>query len=222
MPTETLSKPELHFTDCELEDINAELENIDPLERIRWARETFGESVIGLTAFGPTSPIMLKLISEADPDIQVVTMRFGHESKKTKVLADWYTGLFKLNLSIYEDDRPATQHADIQSARKIEMLDRVKQDIQPQAILFGMMRGQTEERDTMPFIERRDGFLAINPVLDITEEQVDDFFKLSGYPKNMNYSDPAKGPDQKLECGLHRPRPRVTQGTYDPSLSSLQ
>lgn len=220
MSTETLSKPELYFTDSELERINTELESVDPLERVRWARQTFGEDVIGLTAFGLTSPIMLKLISEVDPDIRVVTMRFGHESKKTKVLADWYTGLFKLNLAVYEDGRPVTQDADIQSARKVEMLGRVKEEIQPSAILFGVMRGQTEERDTMPFIERRDGFLVINPVLDVTKEQVDEFFRLSGFPKNRSYTDPAKGPDQKLECGLHRTR--ATTSTFDPIVPSLR
>ena len=217
MSTETLSKTEVGFTDFELEQIDAELQSMNPLERVAWARETFGEDLIASTAFGVTSPIMLKLVSEVDPDIQVVTMRFGHENNKTKVLSDWYTGIFKLNRTIYTDNRTHTQDSDIQSSRKVELFDKVLDEIRPRAVLFGVMRGQTVERDTMPFIERRGSFLAINPVLDVTPKEVDDFFRLSGYPKNKDYNDPAKGPDQKLECGLHRPRSK--ERISSPSLS---
>ncbi|MBI3494800.1 phosphoadenosine phosphosulfate reductase family protein [Candidatus Saccharibacteria bacterium] len=207
MSTETLPKPEIEFTDYDLDQFNIELEQMDPIERIAWARQRFGDGLIATTAFGLTSPLMLKFISEVDPGIQVVTVRMGHETDKTKTLAKWYEGVFDLNLAVHGDHIQVVHDAEALRARKVELFQREVVDrYQPEAVLFGVMRDQTVEREAMSYIERRGSFLAINPVLDVTAQEVDDFFKLSGYPKNMNYSDPTKGPDQKMECGIHLTR----------------
>ncbi|MDO8336001.1 MAG: phosphoadenosine phosphosulfate reductase family protein [Candidatus Saccharibacteria bacterium] len=222
MSLETLSKPEVDFTDYALEQVNTELEHASPLEIVQWAYETFGDDLIGATNFRETSPVMLALISKINHDIQVVTVRLGHESEKTKTLARWYEATLGLNLAIHGDDIQIAHGAKAVSDRKAELFQReVVERYKPQAILFGLMRqGETEGRENIPIIERRDSFFAINPVANVTPQDVDEFFRLSSYPRNRNYHDPAKGPDQKSECGLHRPRPK--QSISDPSLSSLR
>lgn len=205
MSVETLTKPEVEFTDHELDQINAELERADPPEIIAWARDTFGDGLIATTNFGPSSPIMLKFISEVDRTLQVVTVRLGHESEKTKTLTKWYKGLFGLNLAIHGDSIPVAHGAKAVSDRKVELFRReVVNRYEPTAILMGGMRDDdTEGREDTPIIKRQGSFFAIRPVLNVTREEVNDFFALSGYPRNIDYNDEAKGPGQKRECGIH-------------------
>lgn len=205
MSTETLSRPEIDFTEHALEQINAELEHADPMEIIHWARQTFGDGLIATTNFGPTSPIMLKFISEVDRRIQLVTIRLGHESDKTKTLTTWYEGAFGLNLEIHGDSTPVAHGAEAISARKVELFQREVVDrYRPKAILMGGMRdGDTEGREDTPIIKRQGSFFAIRPVIGVTRGEVKDFFALSGYPRNIDYNDEAKGPEQKIECGIH-------------------
>lgn len=204
MSTETLPKAELEFTDYELDQINAEFAKLNPLERIEKAHKIFGSDLIAATTFGPTAPLMLQMISDFDRNIRVVTIRLGHETNKTKVLADWYRLTLGFDLAIYGDDIPISEDAEILRDRKIEIFQEMIDDVQPKAVLFGVMSWQTEERETMPFIERRGSIIAINPVLDVEKEDVDKFFVHTGLPRNINYGDPTKGPDQKSECRLNQ------------------
>lgn len=203
MSTETLTKSEVEFTDYELDQINAEFAKLKPLERIELARAMFGKDLIASTAFGPTSPLMLELISKVDHNIQVVNIRLGHENNKTKILADLYKWAFKLNLSIHGDDSPISDDIEVLRGRKKHLFQQeVVNRYQPKAVLFGAMQWQTEARESMRFVERRGSFLAINPVLDQREEDVDRCFVRTGLPINIDYLDPTKGLDQKKECGL--------------------
>lgn len=216
MSTEILTKPEVEFTDHELDQINVELERMDPLEIITWSRETFGDGLIGTTNMNSTSPIMLKFISEVDRSIQLVTIRLGHESHKTKTLTTWYKGVFGLNLAIHGDSTPVAHGAEAVSARKVELFQREVVDrYKPSAILMGGMRdGETKGREHTPIIRRQGSFFAIRPVLNVTREEVDDFFALSGYPRNIDYNDQAKGPEQAIECGIHLTE--FNESTSDP------
>ncbi len=174
MSTETLSKPESGFTDFELEQINAEFAQLNPLERVEKASDIFGDDLIATTTFGPTAPLMLQLVSDVNPDIRVVTIRLGHETKKTKVLADWYAATLGFNLAVYGDDIPLTDQIELQRDRKVELFQEMIDDVQPKAVLFGVMHWQTDERATMPFVERRGSIIAINPVLDIEKRDVEE------------------------------------------------
>lgn len=206
MSTETLPKPEVEFTDYELDQINTELERMDPLEIIAWSREMFGDGLIGVTSGGATAPIMLKFISEVDRGTQLVNVRLGHESEKTKTLIKWYEGVFGLkNLAIHGDNIPVAHGTQAVSDRKVELFQREVVDrYRPRAILMGGTRdGETEGREDTPIIRRQGSFFAIRPVLNVTRGEVNDFFALSGYPRNIDYNDQAKGPEQKKECGIH-------------------
>jgi phosphoadenosine phosphosulfate reductase len=200
---------ELEREDLDLKAVNAELAQLTPLQRIEWAKEQFGDCLVLPTAFGPTSPILLKLVSQKIPDIPVVTIRHGYETSKTLGLSEWYEKKLDLDLHIYEapvlpvPETGTPEFYEFQEKVKVEPFQRMLDDLRPKAYFSGVMRWQTQERKSFSFIEDKGSVLAINPVLDMTEHDVEQFFLATDMPRNDNYFDPTKGEHQNLECKLN-------------------
>lgn len=200
---------ELERENLDLEGANSELAQLNPLERIEWAKEKFGDCLVLPTTFGPTSPILLKLVSEKIPDISVVTIRHGYETNKTLGLAEWYEKKFDLDTHIYEapvlvvPEAGTPEFDEFQEKVKVEPFQQILDDFQPRAYFSGVMRWQTKERQNFSFIEDKGSVLAINPILDMSERDVEQFFLATGLPRNDHYFDPTKGESQNLECKLN-------------------
>lgn len=206
--SETLLAPSI---DRHIATLNAEFALLSPRERIRLAYQLFGDQLVLATTFGPTAPVLLQQATETVPDIPVVSVRHGHETDMTLAHAEFYANHFDLNLKIYEpnedaEPRPADVDAsDFQWRAKIEPFGRALAEQGALAYISGAMDWQTSERPDWPFIERQhDGaVIAVRPLLDVTAGEVDHFFKETGLPRNTDYYDPTKGPDQKQECKLN-------------------
>ncbi len=216
MSPETLTKPCFEVSErlLNVEEINREFARLNPLERIERSYELFGDCLVLPTTFGPTAPLMLTLAKEAIPDIQVVTIRHGYETEETLESAKLYSDELDFTPTIYQAPRlpnpleGTPEFDEFQRKLKVEPFQQMLDDLQPKAYFSGVMRWQTPEREQMPFIQSKGSVIAINPVLDITEKQVNEFFEQTGLPKNTNYFDPTKGIDQKSECQLNTARYR--------------
>jgi 3'-phosphoadenosine 5'-phosphosulfate sulfotransferase (PAPS reductase)/FAD synthetase len=138
-----------------------------------------------------------------------VNIRHGYETPKTEKLSRRYRDELFLNLHFYDvpklpiprEDTP--EFADFQRRIKTEPFQRIIDEHRPAAYFSGVMRWQSGSRRDTGFIEHKGSVLAINPILDMTQKQVDEFFLATGLPRNGDYYDPAKGEHQSLECGLH-------------------
>lgn len=195
--------------DFEEARLNVEFAKLNPMQRIARAHELFGDGLILATSFGPTSPFLLQVACSIAPDIPVVNIRHGYETKHTQEFAQWYIDTFGLNIHIYQaEKRPIPpEHTEafnrFQREIKVDQFQKAKDDLEAKAYLSGRMYWQTEQRKTIPFVERKGSIFAINPLLDMTEEDVEDYLEVSGLPKNTDYFDPTKGESQKKECQLN-------------------
>jgi len=195
--------------DRDIATLNAEFEALSPRDRILLSRQLFGERLVLATTFGPTAPVLLQQAAEAAPGMAVVSVRHGHETDKTLEHAEFYTHRFNLRLHIYEplDDinlppKPP-EASDFQWRAKIEPFQRALNEHNALAYISGAMEWQTPERKDWSFVEQRGDVLAIHPLLDVSADDVDRFFEETGLPRNTDYYDPTKGPDQKQECKLN-------------------
>jgi phosphoadenosine phosphosulfate reductase len=124
-------------------------------------------------------------------------------------LADWYKDNLSLDLRTYQalklpvptEDTP--EFEEFKRKIKVEPFQRMLNDLRPAVYLSGVMRWQTAYRRNLPFIENKGSVVAINPVLDMTEQEIDEFFDRTGLPRNEDYYDPAKGVRQDAECGCN-------------------
>lgn len=204
MSPEILKQPNL-----DLGQVNNEFAELELADRVARANELFAGRIILPTTFGPTAPVMLEAVTKAIPDITVINIRHGHETERTLELAEYYRDELELDLRLYEAPRLTVpkegtpDFEEFQRKIKVEPFQRALDDLKPLAYFSGVMRWQTTERQSMPFVQNKGSVFAINPVLDLTEEDVSTFFERTGLPRNDDYFDPTKGEKQKNECQLN-------------------
>ena len=152
---------------------------------------------------------MLKLASEVDSSIRVITVRHGYESKRTLQLADAFRLRLKMKVKVFQapqvliPDEDSPEFEVFKQKVKIEPFQQALREEQPKAMLSGVMREETEERRTFDFAMLRDGLVNIYPLLDWTETDAEEFCLAHGLPLNEQYFDPTKGISQNKECGIH-------------------
>lgn len=189
--------------------LNDEFAQLEPVERIEKAAELFAGRLVLSSSFGPTAPVLLKMAVDAVPDIPVVTIRHGYETEETRELTEWYRRTFELDLRVYEAPRlpippdGTEEFAQFQRRTKVEPFQSMLDQLQPHAYLSGAMRWQTDWRAELPFVQDKGSVLAVYPLADLGAAAVEDFFARTGLPRTTDYFDPAKGTDQKTECGLN-------------------
>src|ERR1019366_2833056 len=70
-------------------------------ERVRWAVEQFGSSLVMSTSFGAQSAAMLHLVTRIAPDIPVVFVDTGYLFPETYGFADLLAARLRINLRVY-------------------------------------------------------------------------------------------------------------------------
>lgn len=179
-------------------------------QRLRAPFELFGDKLVLTTSFGPTSAVLLHLISSVHPGVTVLNIRHGHETRQTLDFIEYCNELFPINLKVIQAPHllipnavNREEFARFQQETKIKPLRYALEDTGAWFWASGVMHDETEERRLMAMARVRHGAVAIYPILDWTHQQALQFCLQNDLPINNDYFDPCKGPDQSLECGIH-------------------
>ena len=78
-----------------------DLEVASATERVRWARETYGDHLVLTTSFGVQSAVMLHLVTAQMPEIPVIFVDTGYLFPSTYTFAAELTERLKLNLKTF-------------------------------------------------------------------------------------------------------------------------
>ena len=189
--------------------ITAVLAPLSARERIRRVVEWFGQDVVMTTSFGPVSGALLTIATEVFPRMCVVTIRHGHETRRTLELAEHFTHTLGLNLHICEQARepvpPVGTAAFSSYCRRIKVLPlrRALHDLRAQVWISGLMHDESRVRSALPLARLRHGVLAVYPILDWRHQDALFYCLQREIHVNEDYYDPCKGPGQNLECGIH-------------------
>lgn len=186
-----------------------ELEPLTPAERIERTVERFAGNVVVATSFGPTAPLLLDQVLSSEPDLPIVHVRTHHETLETAKIVTWFERHGDFDLRIFDAPpvpvprvtSPAVL-AEFQRQVKVEPFEKMLEELRPAAYISGAMRWQPG-RAAMPLVADQGSVLAVRPLADVSELEARELLAASDLPYPANYADPAKGPDQKLECGLN-------------------
>ncbi|GEM_PF-2224828 len=196
-------------TDETARRITAVLAPLGARERVRRIVEWFGQGVVLTTSFGPVSGALLTIAAEVFPQMRVVTIRHGHETRRTLELATHFTRTLGLNLYVYEQGRepvpPVGSAAFSSYCRRVKVLPlrRALRDMQARVWISGLMHDESRARSALPLVRLRYGILAAYPILDWRQEDALSYCLQREIHVNEDYYDPCKGPGQNLECGIH-------------------
>lgn len=166
-------------------------------ERIRWAAEQFGGSLVMSTSFGAQSAVMLHMVTRIAPDIPVVFVDTGYLFPETYRFADLLTARLKLNLKIYRAvESPAwveARHGRLweQGATgidaynqivKVEPMRRALSELGARAWLAGLRRTQSSTRDNLPVVSIQDERAKVLPIVTWSDRDVHVYLTENGLP----------------------------------------
>ena len=170
------------------------------------------ERPITSTKFGPESAVLLHMLTRVKPDIPVIWVDTGYNTRATQLFAERLTAQLNLNLHVFKplDDifieppeLSTPEHQSFVQRVKLEPFQRAIAQFQPDYWFTAIRREQTEHRAThLPVTKNQKGYFKVAPLLDWSEADMHDYLEQHGLPSESNYYDPTKG-EVKRECGLH-------------------
>lgn len=203
--------------DFNLEILNKELSVRSPEEIIQWA-VGLSEKRIVTTSFGTYSGVLLKSVTQVDPDIPVIWCDTGYNNSETYKHAELLTKELSLNLKVYApkytkayidhhvglptSDDP--RHKEFSEIVKLEPFKRALQEWKPEVWFTNIRTDQTRLRDAKNILSySNDGILKVSPFYYHKDQEIEKILESFDLPKNKSYFDPVKAL-QSRECGIHR------------------
>ena len=180
------------FSLDELAQLNVELEAKTAQQRVSWALDNLPAEFVLSSSFGAQAAVMLHLLVEQYPDIPVILTDTGYLFPETYQFVDTLTDKLKLNLKVYRDDlSPAWQEArygklweqGVEGIEKYNRMNKVApmqkalQDLQAKTWFAGLRRSQSEQRETLPVVQRLEKQFKVYPILDWSNKDVHYYLK---------------------------------------------
>ena len=156
-------------------------------ERLAWALEQFGGSLVLSTSFGAQSAVMLHMATRLAPSIPVVFIDTGYLFPETYRFADELTARLRLNLRVYRSaespawiearhgrlwEKGADGLAAYNRIVKVEPMQRALAELGARAWVAGLRRAQSGTRGKLPVVGLQDGRAKVLPIVDWTDRDV--------------------------------------------------
>lgn len=200
-------------------------------QKVEQLYKDFNQDDIMLTSsFAATSAMLLKVFSDVNKDQLIYFIDTGYHFKETIIYKDYLTKLYDLNVvdvtaedwkhQFTTEDKTWTKDPDMCcSINKVEPLEKIKKKYK--IWISGLMKWQSDHRESLDFFEERRGMVKFYPLLEVTSDEREAFIKDHHLPFHPLVSkgyfsigcehctSPGKGREgrwnnnPKTECGLH-------------------
>ncbi len=173
------------------------LEQASAEARVRWAVDTFGESLVLSTSFGVQSAVMLHLVSRLIPGIPVVFIDTGYLFPETYRFAETLTARLDLNLKVYHPLKSAAHQEAVYGRlwekgltgleqynrmNKVEPMNRAVKELGAAAWLSGLRRHQSGSRRDRKPAEKQHRVWKVYPIIDWDDRAVYEYLSENGLP----------------------------------------
>lgn len=230
-----MTKPSL--TLGEMEQLASEFETATPMEIVAWAVRQFSPHLAASSSFQTQSLPLLHIISQIDSGLPVLFLDTGFHFWETLIYREQLQRHFRITIQdLYPD--PSWQlflrryGADLVEQdpdlccfiRKVQPMQKAVKGLR--AWITGIRRDQTANRSQAKILELdRDGLIKVNPLLNWTREDVNNYIRQHNLPAHPLYEKGYRsigckpctvainfGEDEragrwkgrgKTECGLH-------------------
>jgi phosphoadenosine phosphosulfate reductase len=175
---------------------NERLERASPRERLAWATETFGESLLFTSSFGAGSAVLLQMWSEVAPAQPVVFIDTGFLFEETLRYRDALVAKLRLRLEIVRPSQPRADFVrdfgdDVYlrdpdfccAQNKVLPLEPLRS--KARAWISGLRRDQGGERARVPIVLARDnGPIGVHPIATMSRADVSAFMIAHDLPEH--------------------------------------
>ncbi|QKW37498.1 phosphoadenylyl-sulfate reductase [Actinomadura sp. NAK00032] len=228
-------RPALDLEDI-VESAAAALEGAPTLEVIRWAAATFGDRICLTSSMSDAA--LIHLVSKVKPGIDVLFVDTGYHFAETIGTRDAVEAVYPVNIINVTPSRTVEEQEAALGPRlfgrnpdlcchlrKVEPLGRALEGYM--AWFSGIRRDETASRRDRRVVEwdRKRGMVKVNPILDWSQEEMDNYIEDNGVLVNPLHYDgypsigcapctrpvaPGEDPRSgrwagmgKTECGIH-------------------
>lgn len=201
----------------DIEQANADLGKSEAKDIIEWAVNAVKKPMI-TTHFGPFEAVILHMVTQAKPDIPVIWIDSGYNTRETYKVAQNLIESLQLNLDVYTPKMTAArwdnvhggvpdvgeeQHDKFTEDFKLEPFSRAMREQGADVWLTSVRSEQTEFRQNMEiFGTGPNGIVKVAPLLHWKEAEMQQYLQEHDLPNVENYFDPTKGLANR-ECGIH-------------------
>ena len=198
-------------------DINKKLKDATAEEVIKWALSIEGKIIV-TTNFGPQEAVLLHMVNQVTPGIEVLWIDSGYNKPETYKFADDVTKKLDLNLTVYTPVVSAARrdaimdgipnidnhaHGEFSEQFKLEPFKRAMKEINADVWLTAVRREQTAVRQKMDTVTLGpNGVIKVSPLLKWTYNDMKNYLEKNNLPDETRYFDPTKV-EAGRECGLH-------------------
>ncbi len=198
-------------------DINKKLKDATAEEVVKWALSIEGKIIV-TTNFGPQEAVLLHMVNQVTPGIEVLWIDSGYNKPETYKFADDVTKKLDLNLTVYTPVVSAARrdaimdgipnidnhaHGEFSEQFKLEPFKRAMKEINADVWLTAVRREQTAVRQKMDTVTLGpNGVIKVSPLLDWTINDMKIYLNKYDLPDETFYFDPTKV-EAGRECGLH-------------------
>jgi phosphoadenosine phosphosulfate reductase len=198
--------PTIHLTKPHLKFLNSTLNDLAPIDILRWSKITF-PNLYQTTAFGLTGLVTLDLLSKLQKEtpsaapIDVIFLDTLYHFQETLDLVEKIKARYSnINLHIYKPEGVNTtaefeaKHGtelwkhnpdNYDYTAKVEPAQRAYADLSVAAIFTGRRRSQGAKRESLDIIEIVEGgLIKINPLASWSFAQVQEYIKENNVPYN--------------------------------------
>ena len=167
--------------------INAELEQLTALERVKWALENLEGTHVVSSSFGIQAALMLHLVTQAKPDIPVILTDTGYLFPETYRFIDELSQKLTLNLQVFRAQQsPNWQEAQYgklweqglegiekyNKLNKVEPMRRALDELEAGTWFSGLRREQSQSRANLAILSIQNGVFKFLPIIDWTNKDV--------------------------------------------------
>ncbi|HAO60089.1 MAG TPA: phosphoadenylylsulfate reductase [Psychrobacter sp.] len=200
-----------------IDQANQELQGKTPEQIVEWALAK-AENPIITTNFRPYESAILHLVAKQKPDITVLWVDSGYNTRATYDFANKLIKDLNLNVVTYipkqtSAHRDATMngipsvnnplHDEFTEQVKLEPFKRALSELKPDVWFNAIRKDQTEFRQGLDVLSQsKDGVLKVAPLFYKNDKDLDAYLAEHDLPNEFDYFDPTKV-EENRECGLH-------------------
>ncbi|MDX9993105.1 MAG: phosphoadenylyl-sulfate reductase [Anaerolineales bacterium] len=186
----------IFFSQEEINQLALEMENQPPQQIIAWAVENFSPQIAISSSFQSQSVPLLHMVSQIEPTILVFFLDTGLHFWETLMFREklqrefglhiqnlhpdkqWNNFLGRFGRNLYEQDPDLCCFL-----RKVQPMQKAMTTVR--AWISGIRRDQTANRQNAKILElERDGLLKINPLLNWTRQDVQEYARQHNLPSH--------------------------------------
>jgi len=180
-----------------LSEISADLEKVSAEKRVSWALEHFRPDIMLSTSFGVQSAVLLHMVTQQWPEIPVVMVDTRYLFPETYRFADELTERLKLNLKVYRAEVSAAwleaRHGKLWEhgvdgiekynlINKVEPMQRAIRELGARGWITGLRRQQAKSRKDVGVLQKQNGLIKIQPIIDWTDRMIYEYLKKHDLP----------------------------------------